>query len=520
MIRHTLCMALVSDRLTRKATRRDPEQPILARRLPRPSIATLLLLAYGTAAGAALYVVARDSMPDDAYTTFAYARTLAEHGVWGVYPDVPGNTATSPLNVWLLALGVLVLGSAPVSAGVLLALTLAAAAVWLHRLAGPVAAAAGILLLIGCPITNSAVGMEVYLGLTLMLGLAYHARASRWWVAGILAGLLALTRADLAPVAVVIVLVMAPRRALPALGLGAVIALPFSIWAWFARGSFLPDTMAVKSVMAEGRDKFPFDYGYYADNFPAAVHIAEATVLVGLVALVVAITRGGPINRAAAAIGAGALVNAASFAATGAGITYYYYSTLVAGLGLCAVLITVALLRSWDRRPGRAAIRGALLVVPVALVVAAGLVLAIGRGLPWSDGFAPIRFNWATTAQYKAIAETLPPGVVETISRKDVGGGAEIGVLAYFAPEDTRVVEFLADPGRTAEYIARWRAEHPGLVERLNYAHYVRPEPLQPDWLLVYSTETRPGWTPIDTVDIPKSVHLERGPVLTQEPPE
>jgi hypothetical protein len=509
-------MAVVSDETAVPTASNGQKAPLLARRLPRPGAVTVLLALYGAAAGAALYYVARDAMPDDAYTTFAYARTLAEHGVWGVYPDVPANTATSPLNVWLLAVGVLVLGSAPVSAGVLLAVTLAAAAVWLHRLAGPAAAVAGVLLLVGCPITNSAVGMEVYLGLTLMLGLAYHARASRWWVAGILAGLLALTRADLAPVAAVIVLVMAPRRAAPVLGLGAVIALPFSLWAWFARGSFLPDTMAVKSVMAEGRDKFPFDYGYYADNFPVAVHIAEATVLVGLVALVVALTRP---NRAGAAIGAGALVNAASFAATGAGITYYYYSTLVAGLGLCAVLVATQLLRAWNWRPNIAAARGALLVAPALLVIAAGLVLAVGRGAPWTDGFAPIRFNWATTAQYKAIADTLPPGVVETISRKDVGGGAEIGVLAYFAPPGTRVVEFLADPGRTAEYIARWREQHPGLVEQLNYAHYQRPTPLTPDWLFVYSTETRPGWTPISTVDIPKSVHLERGPVLAPTPP-
>jgi hypothetical protein len=267
--------------------------------------------------------------------------------------------------------------------------------------------------------------------------------------------------------------------------------------------------MAVKAMLAEGRDKFPFDYGYYLDNFPAAVHTAEATVLVGLVALVVALTRP---NRAAAAIGLGALANAAAFTATGAGITFYYYSTLGAGLGLCAVLVVAGLIREWDRRPSSAAFRGALLVAPAALVVFAGVTLAIGRGVPWDDGFAPIRFNWATTAEYTAVAATLPPGVVETTSRADVGGGAEIGVLAYFAPPGTRVVEFLADPGRTATYIAQWRAEHPGIVADLNYRNYQRPEPLQADWWLVYSTERHPGWTPITTVDIPKSIHLEPAP--------
>jgi hypothetical protein len=483
-----------------------PQQALLGRRIPRPSPATVLLALYGAAVGAALYLIARPAMPDDAYTTFAYARTLAEHGVWGVYPDVPGNTATSPLNVVLLALGVLFLGSAPAAAGVLLAGALAASAVWLNRLAGPVASLAGVLLLAGCPILNSAVGMEVYGGLALALGLTHHALRGRWWVAGILAGLLALTRADLVPVAIVILAVCRPRRALPALALGAVIAVPFHLWTWATRGSFVPDTMAVKAMLAEGRDKFPFDYGYYLDNFPAAVHIAEATVLVGMVGMVVAMSRP---NRAAAALGLAAIANAAAFTATGAGITFYYYSTLVAGLGLCAVLVVAGLIREWDRRPSSAAFRGALLVAPAALVVFAGVTLAIGRGVPWDDGFAPIRFNWATTAEYAAVAATLPPGVVETTSREDVGGGAEIGVLAYFAPPGTRVVEFLSDPGRTADYIAGWREQHPGLVSDLNYANYTRPAPLPADWWLVYSTDQRPGWTPITTVDIPKSIHLE-----------
>lgn len=48
---------------------------------------------------------------DDAYIQLRHARTLIDSGTWGFYPGYPANTATSPLNVLLLALVGLPLGS-------------------------------------------------------------------------------------------------------------------------------------------------------------------------------------------------------------------------------------------------------------------------------------------------------------------------------------------------------------------------------------------------------------------------
>src|SRR5262245_66323254 len=57
------------------------------------------------AAGLALYLsLFRDSLIDDAFITLSYARSLVTSGTWGFYPGHVSNTATSPLNVMLLAL--------------------------------------------------------------------------------------------------------------------------------------------------------------------------------------------------------------------------------------------------------------------------------------------------------------------------------------------------------------------------------------------------------------------------------
>jgi len=49
-------------------------------------------------------MVLRTALIDDAFITLRYAKTLLKSGTWGFYPGHISNTATSPLNVLLLAL--------------------------------------------------------------------------------------------------------------------------------------------------------------------------------------------------------------------------------------------------------------------------------------------------------------------------------------------------------------------------------------------------------------------------------
>ncbi|WP_254897332.1 hypothetical protein [Amycolatopsis sp. Hca4] len=58
---------------------------------------------FGAVLAAALFLVVRGSLTDDGYITLAYAKNLAVHGEWGIIPGSPANSATSPLNVLLLA---------------------------------------------------------------------------------------------------------------------------------------------------------------------------------------------------------------------------------------------------------------------------------------------------------------------------------------------------------------------------------------------------------------------------------
>ena len=76
--------------------------------------------ALGGLGAALVFLVAHQALIDDAYITLDYARSLAQHGQWALVPGHPANTATSPLNVLLLA-GLIVLSGHPVvSVGILL----------------------------------------------------------------------------------------------------------------------------------------------------------------------------------------------------------------------------------------------------------------------------------------------------------------------------------------------------------------------------------------------------------------
>src|SRR3954465_12889276 len=87
--------------------------------------AVRLPAAVGALAGVFVFVLPRDVLIDDSYIPLAYARTFAEHGVWGMQPQLPGNAATSPLNVLLLAVLVVPAGQPVLAAGVLLVVALA-----------------------------------------------------------------------------------------------------------------------------------------------------------------------------------------------------------------------------------------------------------------------------------------------------------------------------------------------------------------------------------------------------------
>src|SRR5262245_37678968 len=203
-------------------------------------------VASGVAAAGVVFAVAHTVLPDDAYITLGYARNLAEAGHWGMLADRSSNTATSPLNVWLLAAGTLVTGRAVLAVGLVLVACLGLVgwwSAWLARELGlsPVLPAAVVGLLVTSPLLVSTIGLETYLGVTALVGVARYAVVGRPLVTGVLCGLAVLTRPDLAvPAGVLVVGLVAWRRWAVVAVVGAGVVLPWYLFAWYRLGGFLP----------------------------------------------------------------------------------------------------------------------------------------------------------------------------------------------------------------------------------------------------------------------------------------
>lgn len=455
----------------------------------------------GCAAGLAglVFWLAHAGLSDDAYITLDYARNLAERGSWGLIPGVESNTATSPLNVLLLAavmaLARLLTGAPhPVAAlGVVTIVALAATGWWWMRVTAALrvslpGAALGIALLVLSPLALSAVGLETAVLVALLLGMLSETvpkRSSRPLVFGILAGLAILARLDAVVFVLVLVLGTASlrrgwRRILPA---ASAVALPWFAWSWWFLGSAIPTTLAIKQLQS-----YPEGWTFVGgpvlllrdSTLPAVVSLLPAAL--GLVALAVWLghrVRGGVSNR---------LVPLARFA--GAGVVYFavycalavppylwYYVPTVAALSL---FLAAALIPA-GQRPAR---HGATLVGVLLVIGALGTDLT--HGLPWRS--PPIFGNYAEPDDYARVGRQLPP----LLAGAAVESPGELGTLIYHCR--CAVTDQFSDPGRALPFVeAQIRSAGPvarSLLE-LNYRRLDRgvgPVPAK------YRLDWAPGW--------------------------
>jgi hypothetical protein len=117
----------------------------------------------------------------------------------------------------------------------------------------------------------------------------------------------------------------------------------------------------------------------------------------------------------------------------------------------------------------------------VSLVVLAAAGYGVVRGVPWEK--APIYTNWATRAEYQRVAEDIShikPGAT-------VVSPGEVGTLVYFC--NCEIVDFISDPGRTEQDIARHAQQSGPLMRqlfKLNFAHRVPASPKPAEFKLVW----------------------------------
>lgn len=400
--------------------------------------------------GVSLTALTVRGLGDDSYISLDYARTLLEHGQWGLVPGRTTNTATSPLNVWLLAAGLGLTGTVTGAVGLVLGVSFAVIGAGAHRLAlavraGPMLPLAVWGLLATSPLLTSTVGLETYLGVAVVVGVAVAVVDGRPGVAGLLCGLAVLVRPDEGIPALVVAASLWPTSGAGARGLvraaaaGAVVVLPWHLWAWYELGGFVPDTFAFKTNPAAGH--LPamigdFD-GLYWSRTPVAVVVVGFVVVAGVVAagavLVCRLSRGlggrGAASRLGdaadrvspgrlvAAFAASGIVHAAALMAINAYPQAWYYGPLTAG---CALAVAVALAaRSRGRR------RRVLAAAVLAAYCTVAVVVAGEGGVPWTA--ADMNSNFTDAAAYLGIGHDLPALVGDA----PVAPPGEIGAIAW-----------------------------------------------------------------------------------------
>lgn len=430
--------------------------------------------AVGALVGAYVFLLARDVLIDDSYITLAYARTFAEHGVWGMQPQLPGNAATSPLNVLLLALFIVPTGQPVLAGGVLLVLALAVTGAALGGICAHLdrsrwAAVAGVALVAVNPLLVSVIGMETHLAIALVAALAWAVLARKPYLAGVVCGLLLLTRADLAgfglAAAVAVALTIGFSRALAFIGITGLVSLPWSVVSWLWLGSAVPDTMVIKLGESMGDRTFANGLYYFFEAYPFAVAASLVPPVVGVVVLL-----GGWRPGAAAVhlvLGVGGLLHAGTYLLLDTAPYQWYYGPAIGALTMLGAV-----------GARRASLRTVTMGASVAAVVlTAGYLVA----RPWT--LTTISGNWATPTEYRALAQRAPAGAV-------VQSFGEVGTVAYYCA--CTVTDRLSDRGWFAEILARQEAAAGpfgrALLE-LNYRNFHTAPRLTPQYEFTFARD-------------------------------
>ncbi len=416
--------------------------------------------------GLAVFYMMHRALVDDAYITLVQVRTLAEHGQWGLIPGHQSNTATSPLNVLVLAAVTLVVRDPVVATGVVYVATsvgLAWALTDLGRSTGTGLrlAVVGTPLLLLNPLLASTMGLETNLAVTLVMSLTAAAARGSVRGFGLLGGALLLTRLDLVVVVgVLAVATPAVRRRLgAAAGWATLVCLPWFMFSWVVLGSVVPDTLLIKQDAHWGNLATAL-FTRYDHPYKLAVVGATTAAAIGLVALAAwpwwRRWREVPASGAVAATGLAGIAYMLTFKVLGVPPFFWYYGVPLACLSVCAATLACALPLRWSTRWARLA---------GFAVAAAGLSPML---LSWTldAGHVPlagalVRGNWALPGQYARIGERLP----HLVGNLPVHSPGEIGDLLYHC--NCTMVDKFSDRALLAPAIEQ--RQDSSWLYRLNY---------------------------------------------------
>jgi hypothetical protein len=459
----------------------------------------------GALVGAVMFYVARDGLVDDAYITLSYARNVAEHLHWGMIAAEESNTATSPLNVIMLAITTwmsAVTGTLqPVlGLGILIVVLAAVMTMWAAQIARRMNASgtwslAVLAVVFANPFVNSAFGLEVVPTAAFLTGLTAQAVYGRRIAFGVLAGLLVLTRPDLGIVAAVVYLATpALRRRFWVAPLTALaITVPWWAFSWYHLGSAVPTTLVIKTLQKSFGDatfgNWLWKLWQAGTMLPLLLAVVPAAV--GLVTvvwlLVAAVRRRLPAEQwPLVGLGAGGLADFGAYCRLGVPPYHWYYVSSTVALGVTGVYGLALLLR------GNSVVRLSAPVAAAAALAAGAMVSFANLGMPWKH---PVIFgNWALPQEYTAIGT----GVGGLVGDATVKAPPEIGTVAYAC--NCNMVDVFSDPGITLPLIKKQIDEAGPVMRFLLEANFARldrtQQPRHAEYRLVWTRGGAPAGLP------------------------
>lgn len=458
-----------------------------------------------------LYLPLSRFLIDDTFITLSYARNLAFHGEWALIEGSKSNTATSPLNVLLLAALTIVVRNAVLACGVLFVGCCVLIILAFRRLcittqtslgAAPFATA----LIIANPVVSSSIGLEVLLGTVLLAWIAVFAGEHSAASLGVASGLLLVTRIDLAIVAAGLILIRPQplRRCWITAGLATLTALPWFAISWVLLGSAIPDTVVIKTGQRAWNGwEYLNGIGLYFETYPVAIPLMVSVPVLGLLLLIAGCAvRSWKIPLFAYSWGAGGLAYYVAYSFLEVPPYHWYYGPpVVAGTVAFAGAVFSA----------KFLLRNAGIVVG-ATMIAAGLVLwgwaAICREV------VPITTNHATADEYRSIGRQIS----DVSHQAPVLTGGEIGALAYYC--ECPVVDTFSDRGALAADLLAKREERgiAGWLWKMNFSNLAVEPPIKMNYRLVRveTDEVVPGsvwhWPVTSPWTGSNVLHLVEGP--------
>jgi hypothetical protein len=455
----------------------------------------MLLATAVTVSGLIWVIYAKDRLIDDAYIYLSYARTLSQHGQWGMVDSLPSNTATSSLWVLVLAAGAWLFGNAVLASGVAFVACNAFLA-WGLRY---IAQAAGLppwipwfgwgLLLVN-PLLISSAGMESLLALTLLVWLVVCAQRRRGVWLGLLLAALFMTRPELLLVGLVMAVIIGTplKRLFVSVAVCTLALTPWLAVSWLFLGSVFPDTLLIKRQQGSWGE---WDFGngllLYFDRFPVPTTLALLSAGMGALAwLLVLFRRGDQGREIPVALGAGGVLYFVAYALLGVPPYHWYYAVPIGLLSLTLVLVLGSMSERVQPWP---------LAFVLTATCAPALVL---MGVLHSQQEVPIAAlttNWAAPGEY----ETMAMAVREQLGDGRIRSPGETGTLSYFC--NCPVLDSFSDRGVAADLVGteirRSNGLHRSLLE-LNYRHRdLAVQPLPTDFTMTWVAGAAPG-SPFD----------------------